>query len=229
MRAVALLLSVLLVSCYGTETGNPPFAPSVSGEAGAPMGILPLLGLDRGWLSLGELAFEPASTCGVDSVAVRSSLAALSLTGGAAFEAEAVLEEGDYCALQLERAPWTADTPEALSGQTLALDAHAADGTLVYVRSARLGSLRIAGEAFRLSPSEGALVVFVDESQLFDGLNLTDATREPDGSVLISDEHNAVLLDRIEAALPLALFLFRDRDGDGRLSADERAAGPLAP
>lgn len=229
MRAAGLVLSVLLVSCYGTETGNPPFAPSVSGEAGSPMGILPPLELDQGWLALDELAFEPAAACGVESVVVRSAPVALSLTDGAAFEADAVLEEGDYCALQLERAAWAADSPPTLSGLTMALDARAPDGTLVYIRSARVGSVRIAGDAFRLSRSEGALVLFVDESQLFDGTLLADATREPDGSVLISEESNAVLLDRIEAALPRALFLFRDRDGDGRLSADERAEGPIAP
>ena len=63
---------------------------------------------------------------------------------------------------------------------------------------------------------------------LFNGLAFDGVERELDGSIVVSAEKNAALLERIEAQLPGALALYRDADGDGRLSMDEERAGPLS-
>ncbi len=221
---LALLASITWAGCFGTETGNPPFAPELAGDHGAPMGVVPQLGLTEGWLSVASVGLDP---CDGEAVIVRTEPAALALAGAQSLEAEPVLDEGEYCALSFDRVVSEAGSPEALRGSTLALDAAAPDGTIVRVRSARTGSLRLAGDPFELSAERGALLVFVDESLLFNGVSLDEATREADGSITIDESSNAALLDRIEEQLPGALFLYRDEDGDGSLSVAERRAGPL--
>lgn len=226
-RTIAAL-ALLALGCFGTETGNPPFAPSVAGDTGTPMGVVPQLAVSEGWMAVEDVAFEPSERCGAEGVVVRGAPAALALGGGRSLETDPVLEEGEYCALRFERVAWTSDEPAALSGATLALDAALSDGTTVRIRSTRAGAVRLSGEPFRMSEDAGGLLVFADESLLFNGVSFTDARREPDGSIILDEATNTDLLDRVEAQLAGALFLYRDEDGDGLLSEPERRAGPLA-
>lgn len=217
-------LAAGLSGCLGTETGNPPFAPSVAGESGGQMGIVPRPRLEAGWLALSELTFVP---CEGDGIVVRYEPGALALHGAQRLEADPVLEPGDYCGVRFERVAWSGAEPSALAGRSLAIDASLADST-VHVRSTRTGPLELTGEPFAMSEAGGSLVLFLDESLLFSGLSFADAERDADGSVVVSAETNADLLERIEAQLPGALSLYRDVDGDGALSEEELAAGPLA-
>lgn len=224
--AFGLVALLSLSGCFGTETGNPPFAPSVAADHGVPMGIVPQATLQEGWLALASVAFEGCD--GGDAIVVRSAPAALALEGEQSLETEPVLDEGDYCALRLSRVVWTEGAPAALEGSTLAIDAALSDGTPVRIRSTTAGTIRLSGEPFEMSADAGALLVFVDESLLFNALSFNDAVREADRSIVIDADTNAALLDRIEEQLPGSLFLYRDADADGRLGAEERAAGPLA-
>jgi hypothetical protein len=227
-RALAIA-SLLLSACAGTETGNPPFAPSVSAETGVPMGIVPMASLDAAWLAIEDVELVPSCSAGDDGTIVTSGQVALDLAAARAVETEAVLEEGDYCAFRFERTAWADADPTALSGFTLAIDATVGPDTPVRIRSARTGSIAlVADEPFAMTAEMGSLLVFVDESLLFSGVSFAGAAREADGSILISSEANSALLDRIEAQLAGALFLYRDTDGDGALSGPERDAGPIA-
>lgn len=218
------------VGCAGTETGNPPFAPMVASESGVPMGVAPTLDVDQAWLAVSNVSLEPGASCAAtgDGVVFRHEPAALDLSNDQTLDTEPVLEEGDYCAFSFDRVVWAAADPAALTGLTLAIDATLMDGTAVHIRSTRGATIRLVGAAFPMTPDAGGLVLFVDESLLFNGLSFTGATRETDGSIVVDETTNRTLLDRVEAQLAGSLFLYRDVDGDGRLSTAERGAGPLA-
>lgn len=224
----ALSISFFLWSaCVGTETGNPPFAPGVGGDTGTPMGIVPALSIEGAWLSIDDLELAP--DCSGEGTIFVSDPIALDLNGARPIEAEPVIEEGDYCALRFERVVWTDDLPSALTDFTLAIDASFGASTPVHIRSERTGSVALVAETpFAMAPDEGALLVFIDESLLFNTIRFADAARQADGSIEISSTSNAAMLDTIEAQLPGALFLYGDADANGTLSAAERAAGPLA-
>lgn len=228
-RAIVVVLAVALSGCLGTETGNPPFAPSVAGASGGPMGIIPTPRIERGWLAIADVTLIEACAS-TEGVVVRHDPGALALAGAQRLETESVLDEGDYCGVRFDRVAWTRAEPSALRGHTLAIDAALPDGTPVRVRSALAGPLALAAsEPFAMSPAAGGLVLFLNESLLFNGLRFDDAAREADGSILLSADTNRGLLDRVEAQLPGALSLYRDTDGDGELSDDEQRAGALAP
>jgi len=219
----------LLSGCFGTETGNPPFAPGVAGGAGGTMGIVPVLQLDEGWLAIDDLTFLDACVAGSEGVVVRSEPGALGLGSEPVLETDPVLEEGEYCGVRAERVAWTSAAPSALRGYTLAIDASRPDGTPVRIRSTRTGTLELLGGApFPMSPASGGVLLFVTESLLFNGLAFDGVELALDGSIVVSAEKNAALLERIEAQLPGALALYRDADGDGRLSMEEERAGPLS-
>lgn len=223
------IAALCLAGCFGTETGNPPFAPEVSGGSGGRMGIAPPISIEDGWMSIENVELVPECDASASGTVVRHEAAALELGGRQALETEPVLEEGDYCVLSLERVAWTGADPRELTGYTLALDTLALGGTHVRVRSDRTGTLRFTASApFPMHPDEGGLLLFVDESLLFNAISLDGAEHEADGSIEIRADENAALLDQIEAQLPGALALYRDVDGDGRLSNEERDAGPLA-
>lgn len=230
-RLLVIAAMSLLSGCFGTETGNPPFAPDVGGGAGTPMGLVPVLTTDQGWLSVANVALVPGETCaaGDEGTVVRHDAGALALAGAQSLETEAVLDEGDYCAFHFDRVASTSADPSALEGYTLAIDAHRPDGTMVRIRSSQTGTLDlVASTPFPMSPDAGGLIVFIDESLLFNGVSFDAADHEPDGSILVSAEKNSAILDRIETQLPHAVALYRDADGNGALSMEERGAGPLA-
>ncbi len=228
-HALPVCALALLAGCFGTETGNPPFAPELAGESGGPMGIAPPIGIDDGWLSVENVALSPSCAASDDGVIVRHDPAALALSGAQSLETEPVLQEGEYCQLRFDRAVFAAADPSALSAHSLAIDATAQDGSAVHVRSDATGSYRFVGTApFSMTPDAGGLIVFVDESLLFNGVSLAGTERESDGSIEISATKNAAVLATIEAQLPGALALYRDGDGNGQLSLAERRAGPVA-
>jgi hypothetical protein len=224
--ALALLALLSLTACFGTETGNPPFAPSVGGEAGVPMGIVPRLSVDRGWLSIANVALEGCAD--EESTVVRTEPAALALSETQALPTEPVLEEGDYCAFGFDLAAYPDASPAELSGSTFALDASLSDGTPIHIRGSLARAVRLTGLPFAMSAESGALIVFVDESLLFNAVSFDAAERQADRSILVSPERNSALLDHIEAQLPGAIQLYRDADDDGLLSSEERSAGALA-
>lgn len=217
--AVALALS-------GCDGGGPrlPLAPVVGGDTGGPVGVIAAVELDAASVSVGTLSFLPGELCEGDEAGtiVLEGPTPLALLGADHTMTEPVLDPGRYCGMRIERAPDG-------EGVTLSLDGFTLDGARITVRSSATTPLVFAERGwFAMTEDEDAVLVFVDESALFAAIDLDATEREADGSIELSDARNAAQLAALEAQLPAALALYRD-DGDGRLSADERREGPIAP
>ena len=221
--AIGALASLIGIVGCGGGGSRLPFAPVVGGDTGGPVGVIAAAELDAASVSVSALSFLPGDFCEGDEAGtiVLEGPFPFALIGEDDAIAEPVLDPGRYCGVRLERAPGG-------DGVTLSLDGFTTGGARIAVRSTVTTPLVIVDDgSFAMTQDEDAVLVFVDESALFMGLELDAAEREADGSIELSDARNAALLAALEAQLPAALTLYRD-DGDGRLSADERGEGPLA-
>jgi hypothetical protein len=177
------------------------------------------------------VTFLPGQGCapGDSGVAVRTAPGLIELVGTRRLATRPTLEAGAYCGLTLQRGRWDGAEPAALTGATFVLEG-VADGVPLRVRSAATGPLTLLAPSgsFEMAPGAGPVLLFLDVARLFDGFDPGGAARAPDGAIELSPAVDPDGLAELEAALPGALFLYRDWDGDGELDADERAEGRLA-
>jgi hypothetical protein len=87
--------------------------------------------------------------------------------------------------------------------------------------------LRSMGAPLDLSGDDEVWILAFDVARWLEGIDLSSATPTPEGEIRIDADTEPELLQRFDDNLRRSLDLFRDRDGDGALSAGE-AIDPLA-
>jgi hypothetical protein len=216
-----------LAGCFGTETGNPSFQglvavdPHSSDPAHVSIRVTSDLVVDEVWLSIGPIGLLPAATCARADGAFAAPLGSADHAEPAPAFAPIELRAGRYCELV---APFVAETappagaPPELAGRAIVVLAHLRDGTRIRVVSARIGDVRVPGVAgaFDVDMAQSDFLLGMDVARWLGPLDLSGATREMDGSILLDDTHNVALRDQFDANVPGGLELYRD-DGDGIL------------
>jgi hypothetical protein len=234
----ALVWSILLGACAGTETGNPSFDGSLGYEAysSAPR-VAALtrsdpepqaLRVDHAWLVLGDVELLQGDACGsmpADGPRI-PGLGVGDHAGGHATATRFELAPGQYCGARLpfslagDRLPTQA--PDSLHAESIELHGELPDGRAFELRSSLQTSvlLRAHDANFALDGAHAGVLIGFDVAKWLGELDWTQASADEQGRVLVSAEKNAELLRAFEQELPRGIALFRDSDGDGMLDAD---------
>lgn len=213
-------------SCFGTETGNPPFAPDMGAGGYEPMGLSPDPAIESALVRVEEATAEDCD--GARHPLFRRGVLDF-IAGTISFAETFELPPGAYCALELRVAPCV---DPALCRTTTDANAIAVNGTRrsdaarVELRDMTLVDVRLEG-SFDLAPELGALLIALDRNALTAPLELTTIPAI-DGVVRIDGSTNAERLPALRAALADALSLRRDQDDDAMLDAEELVGPPLA-
>jgi hypothetical protein len=228
LAAVVVPLAMTQAGCFGTETGNPPFAPEVGWGGYEPMGIAPDPTLESGTVRV-----ESASLieCGDERRVVFLRAVVFDFVHGTATAGEALeVAEGTYCGVVLEIAP-CAD-PERC--RLIAPDAititgtRRSDGAAIAIHDVSTVEVVLDG-TFDVAPTEGALLFAIDRDALTAGLSISTLALEADGVGRIDGDHNTDRLVALHDGLRTATTLRRDLDGDAMLDTpDEITGDPLA-
>lgn len=223
--AISIGSALALPACFGTETGNPPFAPELGGGGYEPMVIAP-----DPVLEAARIAIEQASLEDCEGRRVPLFRAGVLDAMGGVLEVREPLEivPGTFCALELRVAACEdADLCRALAPHAVAIDAtRRADGAAIEIRGRDTLDVRLEG-TFEVTPDEGGLLLAVDRAALTAGLSLT-TLEAVDGVVRIDADHNADRLPALADGVRSAITLRRDLDDDGALDPEELDLPPLA-
>jgi hypothetical protein len=116
--------------------------------------------------------------------------------------------------------------PAELRGVSLVIHGRRSDGLAFTLRLRRADRLRLQSldrEGFALDGARTSLVLAADAARWFRGINLDLA--EPSGDqadqIRIDERNNTALLEQFQRNLTPGVSLFRDRDDNARLDADE--------
>jgi len=242
--ALGRVVSALVVvgaSCTGTEVGNPVAEPvSVSLTARSSQGNVALASggdedaggstiiVEQIWVSLGDARFVIDEDCSnrqsADRVVVDGPFVADIATGPTALAER--LPQGEYCSVRvsLERAPATdAGAPDALTGHSVLLRGHRADGTPVVIRSRDKPDFVLRGraESFRVEDAHHALFLAFDAAAWLEGVGIETATPNAQGQIVIEPGTEDARLRTFETNLKRSLSLFKDGNADGALAPSE--------
>lgn len=208
--AISIGSALALPACFGTETGNPPFAPEVGGGGFEPMGISPDPALDAATITI-----ERGTLLGcMDESGLLFRSGVLDAVGDAlTIDEPGAASAGTYCALELRVVE-------------VSIQGTRRDGATVEIRALEPFVARLEG-TFDVTPDAGGLLLAVDRTLLTSGLSLTTLPAV-DGVVRIDESTNAELLPAVAAATRSAITLRRDLDDDGVLDREELEGPPLA-
>lgn len=229
-RSASLACLIALVSlpaCFGTETGNPPFAPEVGYGGFEPMGLAPDPTVDSARVAMDEVA-------AVDCEGARFPMlrrVAIDFTSGLASVGESLeIPSGTYCGLEIAVAACSdPDLCRVVAPESVNIDAtRRTDAASVVVRDAERLEVSLEGEPFELGPDEGGVLIALDLNALVAGLSIGTAPTDPEGVVRIDATNDPTRLDAVRAGLRGGLSLRRDLDDDGILDREELLDPPLA-
>lgn len=239
---VALAAAFLACSCAGgTETGNPSFTTALSytGYSSLPsqFGLLQggsIATIDSAWFDLAEISFSSDESCGAGGNE-RIQTPALGVGDHAAGNHNSTAYQGragTFCSVEVpfsSVASASNTAPSELIGHALLVRGTLADGTPFSIVSdaTPMVELRAMQGGFELEPSSGDLLLAFDFATWLKNVDFSAAERR-DGVVVISREMNPAELVAFDAALPVGIALYRDRDRDGRIDpdAEQLAHGP---
>lgn len=231
LTALALALS-LVGGCFGTETGNPSLAlVAVDAHSSDPArvsvrGTTSAVVIDQAWIAFGAFGLVPEGGCpGTTGEREGAVLGVGDHSEPGAVSFDIPLDDASrFCGLVAPFAPLSgalpAGAPPELAGRTIVLLGHLADGTRVRIVSAFDGDVMVGdagGGAFALSTDEPGLFVGLDVARWLGDVDLSGATHEADGSIVLDDTSNTALRDAIDARIPDGVELYRDEDADGVL------------
>lgn len=225
-----LLAALSIASCIGTETGNPsvalvaidthssdPARVSIRGASGDVV-------IDQAWIAFGTVSLVPDGGCPSGDGARTSAVLGAgdhAEPGPLSFDIE-LAERASFCGLVARFAPLAGALPAAappeLEGRAIVILAHLADGTAVRVVSAFMGEVAVTPPGgFALAEDEPGLLIGLDAARWLAGVDLSSATREADGSIVLDDTRNTALRDALDARIPDGVELYRDQGSDGVL------------
>ena len=230
------------IGCDVTETGNPPLAAKMaltshSSDATA-IAIAPATGprftVDAAWVVIGDIRFVRAAVCdlpGETEIDVPGPV--VRDLAPAPFPIDFTIAGDDYCRVRVPiiRAQMSlpAGAPPELLDASVVVLGRRADGRTMLVRSRRMLEVdtRSRGAPFSLREAEPAVLLSFDVARWLAGVDIDAAAVGGDGRVVVDDSQNRAQLDAFEANVEAAVGLYRDRDLDSRLDADELFS-PLA-
>ncbi|HVJ15401.1 MAG TPA: hypothetical protein VM686_08170 [Polyangiaceae bacterium] len=211
MTRVALaLLAVLLVSCSGTETGNPPDAKlrvGLHSSSADEVGLRTNAPLDVTQANLGFHVLELVS-CEQEGVPVVSEPRLLDL-----FESDSwSLPPGRYCSLHLDLSPVG---PEQGAARVEFVDQ--AGQRFLYLRDMPLDLTLDFVQAHPVAAGD-VLTLSLDVGLLLAGKDLPPGPPSSDTTVL-SSVSNPNQFGPIDVALPSSLNVYSGANGEGQLTA----------
>jgi hypothetical protein len=229
-RLFLWLLAITSAGCFGTETGNPSLALiAIDTHSSDPRSVsirqtTGALVIDQAWITFGTIALVPEDGCPTGAGALASDVigAGDHSEPGALSLDIALMNRASFCELVASFAPLTgaapAGAPPELDGRALVLIGHLADGTPLRIVSAFEGDVRVApAGGFALAADAPGLLIGLDAARWLSGVDLSDATREVDGSIVLDDTRNTALRDALDARIPEGVELYRDEGSDGVL------------
>lgn len=175
--------------------------------------------LDRIALNVGSLSLLP---CDAAAPAVTFAAGEYDLVQGDALEAMGRLE---LCGLRLELIPANADGRELPMGVAMYLHGLRSDGSEFDVVSSSPRTLQLSaeqGHAFGTQP----LLLGFDLGHWFSGVDVHGVHTGADGVVHLDATLNPAPLTAFETQTSVAVGLYVDANGNGRLDAEERT--PIA-
>lgn len=224
-----LLAALSIASCIGTETGNPSVALVAIDTHSSDPESVSIRGagdvvIDQAWITFGTVSLVPESGCPSGDGARASEVLGAgdhSEPGPLSFDI-ALADEASFCGLVASFVPLTgagpATAPPELAGRAIVLLGHLADGTALRVVSAFEGDVAVTPPAgFALAEDEPGLLIGLDAARWLSGVDLSSATREADGSIVLDDTRNTALRDALDARIPEGVELYRDQGSDGVL------------
>jgi len=245
-----LWMPALLVACEAgnpkvTETGNPKVTETGNPQVDARLAVTVMttdselvsfeddsgdLVVNSAWMVFGDLRFvsgeddceDPAEA----DVTVDGPLV-VDLIDMESVIDSFKLKSGEYCRIRLPMdrgAQLPPGAPGALDDAAIAIEARRSDGTPVYLTSRSTEDLELKSDdddPLTVDEDNRHLLVAFDLAVWFDELDLDSAGAEPNGDILIDDDHNQELLDDFEDNIEDAMELFGDDDEDGDLDDDE--------
>ncbi|MEM9191493.1 MAG: hypothetical protein AAGF12_20135 [Myxococcota bacterium] len=226
--------AALLGGCAGTETGNPsatvavntrtsdPQVASLRVSEGGPV-------VDQAWVTMETIGLLENANCREPNLTNREPLG----TGDHAGPEPAFVvfdaAPAEYCQLRIALAPTGTlpdGAPEELRGRAVVVRGRLADGTPFVVSSELSGEIVIAGATpFAVNEDRAAMIMAMDVARWFEDVDLSTATPNPDGTVMINDTENTALRDAFDAAAPLGFELYLDADGDAVLDPSPELLG----
>ena len=249
MRA-ALLSLALLVGCTTgggttkvTETGNPKVTETGNPQVTARISVTARttdanavsfeddsgdLVVDTAWLVFGDIRFVRDDQCDepAEAEVTVDGPFVVDLVDKAAGIDAFKMGVGDYCRVRIPMdrgAQLPPEAPDALDDAAVAIDARRFDGTNVFITSRTTEDIELKsdGQPVLIDQNNRHLVLGIDLATWFENMDLDDAEAEPNGDILIDDDHNDDLLDLFEDNIEDAMDLFEDSDEDGELDDDE--------
>ncbi|MBZ0118851.1 MAG: hypothetical protein K8H88_17770 [Sandaracinaceae bacterium] len=226
-RACLFAFLLSLTACTGTETGNPMLQPSVGYDELEPMGITPTIDASSATMTVD--AMELIGCDGDADVPLYAERGFVDTVRGFATAPVLLVTAGEYCGLRITLARESecigaSCTPELAIHFT---GRRNVDGLFFDMLDAELRTITLDGR-FEISEELRGVVLTTDAESIAATLQIATTAAEPEGNIRIDAERNASRLPEFRAAFDAALALYRDADGDGTLSADERMATPLA-
>jgi hypothetical protein len=222
----------------GTDVGNGVvISLNMTGYEGPPPSGAQALQLSTGvmidglWVVTGKFRYRQGTNCSGDDAAVDQVGPFVADLAGKGFldgPLDISRQAGAYCRLRFELGalvgPSPAGAPAELTGASVLMHGHRADGTAFTVRSTSDFELRLDAKStsFSLSEGQSALVLAFDLRKLSDALALDSLSGSP---IVIDDSNNQDALKRFEGALRTGCELYRDGNDDGALEPGERASG----
>jgi hypothetical protein len=233
---VLFLSLVAMVSCDGTDTGNPYVQPLIVDAHSTNLGSVSIqedLGgtvVTEAWLSIDEISLFDAKRCDTTPVAQIPPIGIADHAAADALHLTIELPEDSYCSLTIPRilAAASAGIPDPVVGTSVYLAGTTAAGRAFVVRSVSTETTTASAPSgsFELSPDLGGLFLGFDVATWLSGIDLDGAVVNGEGVIVLDATNNILLLEAFESNLAAGTALFRDQNGNGQIDGpeDERLA-----
>ncbi|HEV8244681.1 MAG TPA: hypothetical protein VGP93_02900 [Polyangiaceae bacterium] len=232
--SACLLISLVLLGCSGTETGNPSATSSLALVAQASDPSVAALGTGSGvrvasaWLEVSQIT---TSACGgtQQGEQVLASNFAVEVVSGAG-NAPALAQTQAFCQVSVQAAaggvPPTG-APAELASAAMVVSGTRADGVPFTITSSSTPAVSLLASS-AIEPSRYAALLFAfDVSVWFSATDLQAVPLDAHGIALLDGVSHPATLGGFDTQVALSAALFEDTDENGQLDDSERTH-PLA-
>jgi hypothetical protein len=232
-----LAVTLALAGCTGTETGNPYSVQlALDAHSSEPTRVAVRVSeggdvVEQAWLVLDPIRFVEQRGCadadGGEAPALGAADHARDSFTDQDFE---LVYQGAYCRIDVplltaDPAALPAGAPVELGGASVLLVGRTAAGAAFRISTTMTPTLPVvavdASGAFAMNPEQNEVLLGFDVAGFLRDVDLSTATLEADGSIIIDATHNPDLLRAFEMSLGAGMELYRDVDGSGTLDGPD--------